>query len=154
MHADGNGLYLNVQESGSRSWILRTVVRGKRKDIGLGGLSSVSLTQVREEASELRRRARKGEDILESRRIEKRVIPTFKEAAQIYHGQISETFGSEKHAYNWLHSLDQYVFDVFGSKTVDAIDTADVIRAIGPVWNKVPDTATSTTIVRRSAAGL
>jgi hypothetical protein len=40
MHPDGNGLYLLVEESGSRSWILRTVIRGRRKDIGLGGLST------------------------------------------------------------------------------------------------------------------
>lgn len=42
MHADGNGLYLSIQEAGSRSWLLRTWVRGKRKDIGLGGLSTTS----------------------------------------------------------------------------------------------------------------
>ena len=36
-YADGNGLYLVVDPSGARRWILRTVVRGKRRDIGLGG---------------------------------------------------------------------------------------------------------------------
>jgi Arm DNA-binding domain len=46
MHADGNGLYLVVQESGSRSWILRTLIQGKRRDIGLGGLSTTSLAQA------------------------------------------------------------------------------------------------------------
>jgi hypothetical protein len=44
-------------------------------------LGTISLAKAREDAAELRLRARKGEDILESRRIEKRVIPTFKEAA-------------------------------------------------------------------------
>jgi hypothetical protein len=35
-YADGNGLYLKVSPSGAKRWELRTVVRGKRCDIGLG----------------------------------------------------------------------------------------------------------------------
>ena len=49
-HSDGRGLYLDVQPSGSRSWILRTMVKGKRRDIGLGGLATVSLADAREDA--------------------------------------------------------------------------------------------------------
>jgi hypothetical protein len=38
LHAVGTvpGLRLNVSETGARSWILRTMVGSKRKDIGLG----------------------------------------------------------------------------------------------------------------------
>ena len=49
-YADGNCLYLRVDRSGSKRWILRTVVRGKRRDIGLGGFSSVSLIDARAKA--------------------------------------------------------------------------------------------------------
>jgi hypothetical protein len=42
-HADGNGLYLEVDRNGARRWFLRTMVHGQRRDIGLGGLSLVSL---------------------------------------------------------------------------------------------------------------
>ena len=144
MHSDGSGLYLEVQESGSRSWILRTTIRGKRRDMGLGGLSTKSLSEARKEAAELRARAKKGEDILESRRIEKRIVPTFKQAALTVHGSLAKTFRSEDHARNWLRSLELHVFPDFGSKTVDAIDTADVLRTIGPIWTTVPDTARRT----------
>ena len=41
-HGDGNGLYLVVKPSGSKSWVIRTVVRGRRCDIGLGGYPLVS----------------------------------------------------------------------------------------------------------------
>jgi len=47
-HVDGNGLYLVVTKTGSKQWVLRTTVKGRRKDIGLGGYPSVSLAQVRE----------------------------------------------------------------------------------------------------------
>ena len=139
-----------MQESGSRSWILRTTVRGKRKEIGLGGLATKSLADARQEAAEFRSRAKKGEDIVESRRMERRIVPTFKEAALTYHGQVSETFDSKQHAHNWLRSLEQYAFPAFGLKTVDTIDTADVLRAIGPIWSNVPDTARRT--LRRTSA--
>jgi len=124
MHADGAGPYLNVQESGSRSWILRTVVRGRRTDIRIGGLATTSLSEAREQAASLREKARKGEDILETR-----VIPTLKDTALIYHAQVSETFDSEQHGQNWLRSLELYVFPEFGSKTVDQIDTASLVEA-------------------------
>ena len=48
--ADGGGLYLLVAPSGAKSWILRTVVKGKRSDLGLGSVSLVSLADAREEA--------------------------------------------------------------------------------------------------------
>ena len=42
-YGDGNGLYLMVKPSGSKSWVLRTVVSGRRRDMGLGGYPLVSL---------------------------------------------------------------------------------------------------------------
>ena len=36
MMADGNGLYLNVSPSGSKSWIYRFMLNGKSRDMGLG----------------------------------------------------------------------------------------------------------------------
>ena len=49
-YTDGNGLYLVVDRSGAKRWMLRTVVHGKRCDIGLGGLRLVSLAEAREAA--------------------------------------------------------------------------------------------------------
>ncbi|MEE3101609.1 MAG: Arm DNA-binding domain-containing protein [Pseudomonadota bacterium] len=57
-HADGNGLYLEVDASGARRWVLRTLVHGRRRDIGLGGAQVVGLAQARELAARLRRVAR------------------------------------------------------------------------------------------------
>ena len=59
-YIDGNGLYLEVDVSGAKRWTLRTVIHGKRCDVGLGGLALVSLAQAREEAARLRRIARAG----------------------------------------------------------------------------------------------
>ena len=36
-YGDGDGLYLVVAPSGSKSWVQRITIDGKRRDIGLGG---------------------------------------------------------------------------------------------------------------------
>ena len=66
--ADGGGLYLFVAPGGAKSWVLRTVVKGKRCDLGLGSVTLVSLAEAREEARRLRRIARTGGDPLAERR--------------------------------------------------------------------------------------
>ena len=78
--ADGGGLYLLVTPGGSKSWVLRTVVKGKRCDIGLGGVTLVSLAEAREEALRLRRIARTGGDPLAERRQERRPVPSFEDS--------------------------------------------------------------------------
>jgi len=61
-YSDGNGLYLRVDGSGCKRWILRTVVQGKRRDIGLGSCSRVSLLEARSRARAMRKIAREGGD--------------------------------------------------------------------------------------------
>jgi len=61
-YADGNGLFLIVEPSGAKRWMLRTIVQGKRRDIGLGGCKLVSLADAREVALAFRKIARAGGD--------------------------------------------------------------------------------------------
>ena len=42
-HSDGDGLHLFISKTGGKSWVLRTTVDGRRRDIGLGGYPAVSL---------------------------------------------------------------------------------------------------------------
>ncbi len=56
--ADGDGLYLLVAPGGSKSWVLRTLVKEKRCDLGLGSAALVSLAEARGHALRLRRIAR------------------------------------------------------------------------------------------------
>src|SRR5215217_1583153 len=61
-YADGNALYLRVDSAGCKRWILRTVVQRKRRDIGLGSFTHVSLVEARARAQALRKIAREGGD--------------------------------------------------------------------------------------------
>ena len=60
LRRDGNGLYLIVDEAGAKRWLLRTVVHGRRRDLGLGSLRLVSLAEAREKARHYRKIAREG----------------------------------------------------------------------------------------------
>lgn len=53
-HPDGNGLYLYVAPWGSKSWVQRIVVNGRRRDIGLGSYPLVSLAKARDLAADNR----------------------------------------------------------------------------------------------------
>ncbi len=46
-HTDGGGLYLEVSPSGARRWLLRIVIKGRRRDLGLGSASVVRLVDAR-----------------------------------------------------------------------------------------------------------
>ncbi|WP_426034591.1 integrase arm-type DNA-binding domain-containing protein [Cypionkella sp. TWP1-2-1b2] len=52
---DGDILYLSVKPSGSKSWILRTVVHGKRRDLCVGASDLVSLAEARDNSREWRK---------------------------------------------------------------------------------------------------
>ena len=138
--ADGDGLYLLVSPNGSRSWVLRTLVKGRRSDIGLGSIAVRSLAQAREEAARLRRIARSGRDPLAERTREQQDVPTFKAAATKVHAAEAATFRNEKHRKQWLSSLTP-VLDEIGTRRVSDLTSADLIRALAPMWSATPETA-------------
>ncbi|MEQ8964830.1 MAG: integrase arm-type DNA-binding domain-containing protein [Azospirillaceae bacterium] len=140
-YADGNGLYLVVDPSGAKRWMLRTVVHGRRRDIGLGSARLVTLAEAREKARDYRKVAREGGDPLTEIRAARRVVPTFAEAAVRVHGDRTRAWRNAKHARQWLSSLETHVFPVIGGYRVDRIETADVLRVLAPLWLAKPETA-------------
>jgi hypothetical protein len=127
-YADGNGLYLVVDASGAKRWLLRLIVQGRRRDIGLGGLSLVGLGEAREKALSFRRIARDGGDPLADRRKAKVTMPTFAEAADKVHAEHSASWRNEKHAAQWISTLTTYAFPILKDRRIDQIDTPDVLR--------------------------
>lgn len=140
-HADGNGLYLEVDESGARRWLLRIMVQGKRRDIGLGSTSLVSLAEAREMAHDMRRVARDGGDPLADRRAARRVVPTFEEAARSCHDDHKDGWKNGKHAAQWLTTLETYAFPLLGAVKVNEIGMPEVRDVLLPIWLEKPETA-------------
>ena len=141
MHNDGAGLYLRVSRTGGRSWILRCRVHGIKRDIGLGGISWVSLAEARDKARAFRKIARKGGDPLAEKRA-KEGVPTFEEAArQVWSEQVLPTARNAKHRQQWINTLQNYAFPVIGNRRVDMIQSGDILRVLQPIWLEKPVTA-------------
>lgn len=141
LHADGDGLLLQVSDTGAKSWILRTVVRRKRRDMGLGGWPMVPLREARERASRFRKVARDGGDPLAERDKAGVAIPSFREAAEIAHKERASSWRNKKHAAQWLSTLQAFVYPTLGDVRVDEIRSEHVVRAIAPIWLLRAETA-------------
>lgn len=138
MHGDGAGLYLNVSPSGSKSWILRTVVHGRRRDLGLGSASLVMLSEARELAQAYRKIARQGGD---PDTVRKRETMTFEQAANLVHENLSPTWRNEKHRSSWLASVETYAYPHIKDRPLHTIGTADVLNILSPIWTEKHETA-------------
>ncbi|MBU0825424.1 MAG: integrase arm-type DNA-binding domain-containing protein [Alphaproteobacteria bacterium] len=163
-HCDGNGLYLLVGETGCRSWILRVMVNGRRRDIGLGGLqrhiliqpssvgddipieerSHLTLAEARELAVRIRNVAKAGRDPTAVRkrpaRIEQKSTPTFEAAAIAAHGAQSHGW-SDRSSKAFLARLEEHAYPKLGKMPVDTIHADDVAEALKPIWVAKPATA-------------
>src|SRR4051794_19510070 len=107
-HSDGDGLYLVVDESGAKRWLFLFRWQGKLKEMGLGGLASVSLADAREKADEARRVLTVGKNPIEARkaaRAQQDAIPTFGAFADKLVADISPGFRSAKHRAQWSMML-------------------------------------------------
>jgi integrase len=139
-HGDGGGLYLLVSHSGSKSWMLRVQVGGKRRDIGLGSASDFTLEEARERARELRKVARSGGDPIAARDKREVTPPSFQKAAEACHKALSEGW-SDRHADAFLSTLQLHVFPKMGNLRVDSVDEKDILSVLSPIWTAKPAAA-------------
>jgi integrase len=145
-HGDGNGLYLVVDPSGARRWIVRVTVKGQRNregkplrtDFGLGGADIVTLTQARDRALEYRRMAKQG---INPRFNGRQEIPSFEEIAQQVHIERLPTWKNPKHGQQWINTLAEYAFPKIGRLPVSEIEQPEIMQVLSPIWTTKHETA-------------
>lgn len=145
LHSDGDGLYLTVAASGTRSWIFRGTIKGRttaagmpyRVEVGLGSLTDVGLADAREKAAAFRKQCRAGVNPLDEKRRERL---TFEQVARQMHGKEAPTWAAS-HATRWLASLESYAFPRIGNRPVEAIRRPDVVEVLEPIWRTRHETA-------------
>lgn len=137
---DGDGLYLVVTGSGTKSWMVRVQKRGTRRDFGLGSASKVSLALARERAREIRTWVELGLDPLFERR-KAQGVPTFREATAKVLAQHRKTWRNEKHEGQWLRTLEAYVFPHLGNVQVNEITGPMIRNVLAEIWLAKPETA-------------
>ena len=148
-HGDGDGLYLHVAPSGTKSWVQRIVIDGRRRDIGLGPYPAVSLGQARTMATTNRTAVSEGRDPLAERQAAKEAarnptpsVPTFAEASARVIDLRRPTWKNSKHAAQWQSTLKTYAFPVIGEMAVDEITPSHVLSVLEPIWTDKNETAT------------
>lgn len=140
-YEDGGGLRLIVSRSGSKKWVLRFTINGKRREMGLGSLPDVSLSAARDKATVYRQQASAGIDPIVERRMEPETVPTFTACAARYIRAQRRGWKSAKHARQWVRTLKTYARPVIGSNQVDSIATEDILEILTPIWTTKTETA-------------
>ena len=151
MHAVGGvaGLYLCVSPSGSRSWIARVNVDGKRREMGLGSFPDVSLSIAREKARAARSDTTMGIDPVahrkearSARQALKATQKTFADCAKAYIEAHSDSWRNAKHRAQWPSTFETYVYPTMGTVMVGEVTQAHVMAVLLPIWKTKTQTAT------------
>lgn len=145
LHADGDGLYLRVDESGAKRWSFLFRWRGKRTEMGLGRLAVVGLAEARELADDARKSVAKGMNPIEGRKLARAAAEaaetTFADVADEYIATHKATFRNEKHIAQWQMTLgDTYCHDL-RRRPIAEVTVEDVLGTLKPLWLEKPETA-------------
>ena len=179
-HHDQHGLYLQVMPSGSKQWVQRITIAGKRSDFGLGGYPYMSLGEARLVAFENVRQARAYRRALE-RGDEQPPVPDFERSrratvarrngqpapaaaiasgltfAQAFEKVLAERAPTWKESAresslrSWRASLRDYLHCV-AKLPVATLTSADLQACLAPVWGEKPKTAAK--VLRRAGTVL
>ena len=140
-YSDGDGLFLELNGRDSGRWLLRVQSGGRRRDIGLGSLRTVSLADAREAAFAARKKIAQGIDPVAERKQERQVIPTFRKAAELVHEEHEKAWKNGKHQAQWIATLKTYAFPKMGDLLVSEIEGPLIRDVLAPIWLTKPETA-------------
>lgn len=158
MYGDGGGLWLHVGPNAldenqkptntGKSWIFRFMLDGKAREMGLGPLHTIGLSEARDLAQACRKQVLQGIDPLEvkhekrkARKLEAAKAISFKDCAGKYIAANRAGWRNAKHAKQWEATLKAYAYPVIGGLSVGAIDTGHVTKILQPIWTTKTETA-------------
>ena len=156
-YGDGNGLYLNIAKGGSKSWIQKVSIDGKRVARGLGSVNALTIAKARKLAADNQAAIRAGHNPFERgaaaaspepEPAESREIPTFSQAAYTVLDLHRDDWAPAV-AKRWIARLRQHTFEAIGDRPVDQISRAELAELLAPLRRENHETARK---VRQSLA--
>jgi len=156
MHADGGGLYLHVGKAGNTSWIFRFQLNKRRREMGLGALSSLSAVEARAKAAELKAIVGRGIGPLEARQANREEAAqaetaqkeeqtlkaaTFRAATERHLALKESGWHNIKHRQQWENTLITYAYPIIAELPVRDITSQHVLQVLEPIWSTKPETA-------------
>jgi integrase len=142
LYEDGAGLRLVVTAFGTKRWVLRLTINGRREERGLGVWPDVSLEDARKKAAPMRQAAKDGIDVRnEQRRISKAKGVSFTQAFEDFFAIRKQHLSNGKHVQQWQNTMRDYVFPTISNRPVADITAGEVIDVLKPIWFSKPETA-------------
>lgn len=151
LHSVGGvqGLKLQVKSASSRSWVLRTTIAKKVRDIGLGSYPEISLKSARQLAKDMREQIANGKDPVETRKQASLALikarnhsKTFDDCATEYIARIESQWTNKKSKSQWQNTIRDYASPYIGKMPISEVTTQDILRILTPIWDSKTETAT------------
>lgn len=151
LHSDGLGLYLFVKPTGAKSWVLRYMLNGRARAMGLGGYPDITLAAAREKAAAYRVIIKSGTDPLDGKHESKAKAHAeaakrinFSKAAAEYIESHKSGWKNAKHIEQWRTSIKDYADGIIGTLDVSVIEVAHILRIMqkDDLWTTKTETAT------------
>jgi integrase len=142
-HFDGQGLMLVKSHKDAGKWMLRLVIEGKRREMGMGRWPDVSIAEARESAARARKTLRTGTDPVAERQKTMRKAQRMSVADAVqgcFEARQAQLKGNGK-AGRWLSPLKTHVLPRIGTMAIEDIDQHELKRILEPIWHTKPDTA-------------
>jgi len=145
------GLRLEAGKTKGRGkWMLRFVSpeTGKRRDMGLGTYPDVSIIDARKAATAARDLIRDGKDPIDTRKATKASRQAdvdalnFEQAARKVHEDLKDGWKNQKHAAQWLTTMETYVFPRLANYKIKNLKAQDFAETLREIWLSKPETAT------------
>lgn len=141
------GLHLWVKTPQRKYWVYRNSRGGKRTDVSLGSFPAVGVAEARQKASELAKVVSAGIPLgvlaAQRRQPTAQTQPvTFAEFARQLVDAKRPEWRNQKHAEQWVTTLEQYAYPVIGNKAPAEVTTDDILRILNPIWLDKTETAT------------
>jgi len=142
---DGGGLWLVKRKDGGGQWVYRYEIHGKRREMGLGSISGVSIRQVRIDVEKWRQIKRTGEDPIKERerllRESARERPTLQTIFEGAFEARKAELKNEGKAGRWDTPLRLHVMPKLGKIPIEDIDQQDIKNVLAPIWHSKAATA-------------
>lgn len=138
------GLQLWVKPNNRKYWIFRFSHNKRSHDLSLGAFPALSIAQARIEAQKIRDQLEIGINPALERKNQKTPEPTkilFKEFALDCLEKKKVEWSNQKHTAQWLYTLEEFAFPIIGKKSLDEIDTDDILKILEPIWTSKTETA-------------
>jgi integrase len=141
---DGGGLWLVTKGTG-RYWIFNYSLHGRRREMGLGPLHSVTLADAREAAQIAREKVRAGIDPIRAKHEDQAASP-----AVVLFGTYADQFidravkagkwrGAKTEA-RWRNAMTNHAAAIRG-RPIGDIDIQDIKKVLEPIWGRKQETA-------------